>query len=237
MSTTLLVETSSNIKILTRRDSKDSCYSEEMDLSSTSSNSDERGVSPLALSATNSPVSRKNSVSGDSGVSMDCFGDLCKDNSSLSGHFDSRTGRNMNGHSNQFLDKLALMEEKLQRMEELLSSESQKRKALESKVAQLEADNEKLTSLRTQAVAQLQMFSEKFFAMPDPKNTSPVSTPPLQSPKPYSPRVLQSPRHSQLELRRIGSNSSVVSGNSAHRMSGHYPTYPTISSRHSNISL
>lgn len=78
MSTSLFVETSSNIKVLTRRDSKDSCYSEEMDLSSTSSNSDERGVSPLALSVTNSPVSRKNSVSGDSGVSMDCFGDLCK---------------------------------------------------------------------------------------------------------------------------------------------------------------
>ena len=125
------------------------------------------------------------------------------------------------------------MEEKLKRMEALLTSESEKRKTLEDKVTKLEADNEKLTNLRSQAALQLQAFSEKFFSLPDPKNTSPVGTPPIQSPKLYSPRVLQSPRHSQLELRRIGSNSSFTSNNSSHRMSGHYP----ISSRHSNISL
>lgn len=79
MSTTLIVDTSSNLKVLTRRDSKDSCYSEDMDLSSTSSHPEDncpRGVSPLAMAANTSPVSRKSSVSGDSGVSMECFGDL-----------------------------------------------------------------------------------------------------------------------------------------------------------------
>lgn len=79
MSTTLIVDTSSNLKVLTRRDSKDSCYSEDMDLSSTSSHPEDncpRGVSPLAMAANISPVSRKSSVSGDSGVSMECFSDL-----------------------------------------------------------------------------------------------------------------------------------------------------------------
>lgn len=105
----------------------------------------------------------------------------------------------------------------------LFFQETQQRVALEEKVTRLEEENEKLSVLRSKAVVQLQSFSEKFFAMPEPKYISPVSTPPLQSPR------LQSPRHSHMELRRFGSNTSVVS-----RLSGQNFN---IKARYSNISL
>ena len=41
-----------------------------------------------------------------------------------------------------------------------------------AKVADNKVYDEKVTSLRTQAVPQLQMFSEKFFEMPDPNMSS-----------------------------------------------------------------
>lgn len=96
--------------------------------------------------------------------------------------------------------------------------EAQKRQVLERKVTRLEEENEKLTELRSKAATQLQVFSEKFFAMPEPKILSPVTTP------------HPSPRNSYVELRRVGSNSSVTSRRSTSSLK-------SIKSRYSNISL
>ena len=97
----------------------------------------------------------------------------------------------------------------------------EKRIRLEKKVASLEEENEKLGVLRAKAATQLQTFSEKFFAIPDPvKSNSPVGTPPLSA----------SPINSRTDLRRVGSNSSVQSRLSLQSMK-------SLKSRYSNISL
>ena len=97
----------------------------------------------------------------------------------------------------------------------------EKRQILERKVNRLEEENERLSSLRTTAATQLQAFSEKFFTMPEPpKGSSPVGTPPQ----------FHSPRNSQLDLRRIASNSSVTSRTSSQSLK-------SFKSRYSNISL
>ena len=97
----------------------------------------------------------------------------------------------------------------------------EKRITLEKKVTILEDENEKLAVLRTKAASQLQVFSEKFFSIPDPiKSGSPIGTPPLSA----------SPINSRTDLRRVGSNSSVQSRLSLQSMQ-------SLKSRYSNISL
>jgi hypothetical protein len=127
------------------------------------------------------------------------------------------------------LDKLTMLEDKLKLMESQLKQEMSQRILLETKVAKLEQENDKLAVLRSRAVSQLQSFSEKFFATPEPKYISPVGTPPLV----HSPSSqLQSPRHSQIELRRLGAKS-----NTLNRLSSGQNLSPVLKSRYSNISL
>ena len=92
---------------------------------------------------------------------------------------------------------------------------------LEMKVTALEEENDKMAVLRSKAASQLQNFSEKFFAIPDPiKSYSPTGTPPPSA----------SPINSRSDLRRVGSNSSVQSRLSLQSMK-------SLQSRYSNISL
>lgn len=110
------------------------------------------------------------------------------------------------------MEKFAMLEERLREMEARLKQESEERSKLEKKVNKLEEENESLKSSRLQAVSQLQTFSEKFFAMKEPlapkfDPSSPVFTSPMNS-----------PRGSNMELRRIGSSSSMASRMSRNSM-------------------
>ena len=100
---------------------------------------------------------------------------------------------------------MMMMEQRLVSMETELKKETEQRQALAKKVTKLEEENELLLQGRTKAVSQLQSFSEKFFAMQDIKNVSPISTPTSGTP------LLRSPRNSHINLRRVGSNSSMGS--------------------------
>ena len=62
------------------------------------------------------------------------------------------------------LQKMQILDMKLQSMEAQLKTEQVQRLALETKVVKLEKDNEQLKSVRAQAGKQLQSFAEIFYA-------------------------------------------------------------------------
>ena len=99
------------------------------------------------------------------------------------------------------------------------SQESQERSKLAMKVSKLEEENESLKACRVMAVSQLQAFSEKFFAMKEP--TPPPKFDPTSSPI-FTP--IHSPRGSHMELRRVGSSSSMNSRQSRQSLIKSRPT-------------
>lgn len=63
-----------------------------------------------------------------------------------------------------FLEKMLILEKKLQSMESQLKNEQVQRLALEAKVVKLERDNEQLKASRTRAGLQLHNFAERFYS-------------------------------------------------------------------------
>ena len=62
------------------------------------------------------------------------------------------------------IQKMQILDMKLQSMEAQLKNEQVQRLALEAKVVKLEKDNEQLMAVRAQAGKQLQSFAELFYA-------------------------------------------------------------------------
>lgn len=102
------------------------------------------------------------------------------------------------------IQKMQILDMKLQSMEAQLKSEQVQRLALEAKVVKLEKDNEQLKSVRAQAGKQLQSFAEIFY--------SETETIKLRSTNP-------SPHPSTAELRRSRTDSLSSSGSRYSRAS------------------